>query len=105
MECIRIGSEVEGKRPKAPPNREIDLGACVAAGEGRFVAAAPPPVRGAFCFLLLLLLFAFAFAFRFLLFGRPRCFLLFAFLGAAVLFAFGFFLSLQPPITLAWLYR
>ena len=38
-------SEVEGKRPKAPPNREIDLGACVAAGEGRCVTSAPPGPR------------------------------------------------------------
>ena len=30
------------KKPKAPPDREIDLGACVAVGEGRCVTAAPP---------------------------------------------------------------
>ena len=58
-------SEVEGKRPKAPPNREIDLGACVAAGEGRRAAAAPGPR----CFLLFgsAVLFAFAFCFLLLL--------------------------------------
>ena len=91
-EIVFFISEVEGKRPKAPPNREIDLGACVAAGEGRCVTSPGPR-----CFLLLL--FAFCFCFCFLLFAFAFCILL-LFLLLLLLFAFAFCLLFFLPFNL-----